>query len=94
MESAEKASLTEAPLKMTGGDCHDTLMPLSLPNPVSSGHAGTLTGAVAWNIDGGPPHSGGEEEEERIVEHKSVIKTKQKAFGVKKKIKIHQHLKM
>lgn len=73
MESAEKASLTEAPLKMTGGDCHDTLMPLSLPNPASSGHTGMLTGAVAWNTDGGPPHSGGEEEEDSIAEYKRVL---------------------
>lgn len=73
VESAEKASLTEAPLKMTGGDCHDTLMPLSLPNPASSGHTGILTGAVAWNMDGGTPHNGGEEEEESIVEDKRVL---------------------
>lgn len=46
-----KVSLTEAPLKMTGGGCHDTLTPLSLPNPASSGHAGILTGAVAWDTD-------------------------------------------
>lgn len=65
---------------MTGGDCHDTLMPLSLPNPASSGDKGILTGAVAWNTDGGPPHRGGEEQEESRTQ-KSVIKPKQKAFG-------------
>lgn len=73
MESAEKASLTEAPLKMTGGDCQDTLMPLSLPNPASSGHTGMLTGAVAWNKDGDPPHSRGEQEEDSIAEYKRVL---------------------
>lgn len=67
------ASLTEAPLKMTGGDCHDTLMPLSLPNSASSGHTGILTGAVAWNTDGGQPQRGGEDEAERRKEHKRVL---------------------
>ncbi len=56
-----KVSLTGTPLKMTGGDCHDTLMPFSvpvpgpvplpLPNPAISGPTGILTGAVAWNMD-------------------------------------------
>lgn len=51
-------------MKMTGGDCHDTLMPfpvpipgpvpLPLPNPASSGPTGILTGAVAWNMDNHP----------------------------------------
>lgn len=46
---------------MTGGDCHDTLMPFSVPipapdplpvpNPTNSGPTGILTGAVAWNMD-------------------------------------------
>lgn len=71
MESADeagvKASLTEAPLKMTGGDCHDTLTPLSLPNPASSGHTGMLTGAVAWNTDSGQaPRAGEGGEVERV----------------------------
>lgn len=88
MESAEKARLTEVPLKMTGGDCHDTLMP-SLPIPASSGHAGILTGAVAWNTDSGPPHGGGEEEEESRAEHKRVLQNQKK-----EEIKINQHLKM
>lgn len=49
---------------MTGGDCHDTLMPFSvpipgpvplpLPNPASSGPTGMLTGAVAWNMNNHP----------------------------------------
>lgn len=49
---------------MTGGDCHDTLMPfpvpipglvpLPLPNPARSGPTGILTGAVAWNMDNHP----------------------------------------
>lgn len=49
---------------MTGGDCHDTLMPfpvpvpgpipLPLPIPASSGPTGILTGAVAWNMDNHP----------------------------------------
>lgn len=88
MESAGKAQLTEAPLKTTGGDCHDTLMPLSLPSPASSGHAGILTGAVAWDTGGGPRHAGGqeEEEEERRAEHNTQeFNAKTRAFWVKKK---------
>lgn len=55
--------LTEAPLKMTGGDCHDTLVlfsapgPFPLPTPASSGPTGMLTGAVAWNMDRHPTHA-------------------------------------
>lgn len=73
---------------MTGGDCHDTLTPLSLPKLASSGHTGMLTGAVAWSRDGGPPRSGGEEEEGSKEEHKRVSKKKKKkAFWLKKKKK-------
>lgn len=50
-------------MKMTGGDCHDTLVPFSapgpfpLPTPASSGPTGMLTGAVAWNMDRQPTHA-------------------------------------
>lgn len=53
--------LTEAPLKMTGGGCHGTVMPalsapapLTPPTPASSAPAGTLTGAAACAVDGPP----------------------------------------
>lgn len=75
--------LTEAPWKMTGGDCHDTVMPLSapapftLPTPASSGPAGMLTGAVAWSPNpakkqGGRKERGTRQEEEEEKRHSQV----------------------
>lgn len=42
--------LTGKPLKMTGGDCQDTLIPFSLST--ASEDMGMLTGAVAWKNTG------------------------------------------
>lgn len=81
-----QASLTEAPLKMTGGDCHDTLMPFSLPNPASSAHTGILTGAVAWNMHNHHSRARkgsnkGKDGENRTGKHRKLINPKRGKEG-------------
>lgn len=71
---------------MTGGDCHDTLMPFSLPNPASSAHTGILTGAVAWHMDNHPSRARkgsnrGKDGENRTGKHrKLILKGERKTF--------------
>lgn len=73
-------------MKMTGGDCQDTLTPLSQPKLASSGHTGMLTGAVAWSRDGGGDPAA--EEKKRGAQRNTKEcekKRKQKGFWVKTK---------